>query len=342
MKKIIIIVPYFGIFPGYFREWAFTAGYLNNQAIDFLLITDQTISFTLPDNILIWKQSFDEFKTRIQDKFDFTITIPTPYKLCDFKPAWGYILEDQLRDYDFWGNCDIDQVWGNVRAFITDDILDQYDRINYLGHFTIYKNIPEMNCLFRKPGAIYGYKHVFSDGMHYSFDEHSGIMRIVAKNHVLNYTQIYHADLSPRFTRTLISRQPNYDYQILYWENGRVYRAFIDASGLVGRDEYMYFHFQKKNPKSLPCWNQGKTPVRIIYHADSFSEDGAKLVTSEYIRKHADYISSIHDFREAKRYMVKKANEFFHSPLKKKILWLKQKAVERKVVEQADVLRSER
>lgn len=169
MKKLIFIVPYFGPLPGYFHEWAFSAGYLRDQAVDFLLITDQTAAFELPANIRVWKLPFEEFKARLQEKFDFPIAVPRPYKLCDFRPAWGYVFEDRLKGYDFWGNCDIDQVWGDVRAFITDDILDRYDRIHFLGHFTLYRNTPEMNGLFRKPGAIYGHRKVFSDAMHYSF-----------------------------------------------------------------------------------------------------------------------------------------------------------------------------
>ena len=161
MKKILIIVPYFGAFPSYFREWAFTAGFLKEQAIDFLLITDNSIEFELPDNIRVYKLTFEELKNHIQNKFDFKIELIKPYKLCDFKPVFGYIFEKEVQGYDFWGNCDIDQVWGDVRSFVTDDILNRFDRVYYLGHLTLYRNTPAMNRLFRQPGAIYDYKRVF-------------------------------------------------------------------------------------------------------------------------------------------------------------------------------------
>ena len=58
-------------------------------------------------------------KERIQRIFDFPISLERPYKLCDYKPSYGEVFKDELAGYDFWGNCDIDLVWGNIKKNFT-------------------------------------------------------------------------------------------------------------------------------------------------------------------------------------------------------------------------------
>ena len=334
MHRIVFIVPYFGRFPAYFREWAYTAGFLKKENIDFLIISDIKIDFDLEPNIKVLNISFEEFCRRVQSKFDFKIGLNRPYKICDFKPTLGYVFSDLINDYDFWGNCDIDQVWGSVRSFITDSILDKYDRIQFLGHFILYRNTKNINELFMNKGAIYDYKKVLSDEMHYSFCEHSGMMKIVVKNNITNYLKINYADLSPRYTRMFVSRMPNYNYQIMYWENGHVYRSYIDFDGSIKREEFMYFHFQRKNPKSLSIWSTREKPKRFIYKADGFILPEMEEIDDKYIKKYSDFQSNEIDSKEEKQYKIDKINQFIKSPFKKKILWVKQRIATRYVVKQ--------
>ena len=104
MKRIAFVVPYYGKLPDFFRTWAYTAGYLKNQNIDFFLVTDLLVPFELPSNIKVVEITFQELKQRIQTQFDFHISLETPYKLCDYKPAYGLLFSDLLRGYDFWGH----------------------------------------------------------------------------------------------------------------------------------------------------------------------------------------------------------------------------------------------
>ena len=60
--------------------------------------------------------------------FDFAITLHTPYKLCDYKPAYGEIFAPELSGYDFWGYGDMDLVFGDLRAYFTEDKLRKYDK----------------------------------------------------------------------------------------------------------------------------------------------------------------------------------------------------------------------
>ena len=113
MKKIKIIIPYFGKFPKFFPYFLMTAKW--NSKIDFLIVTDQELSgleaFNI-NNITFQKTTLNELKEKIQRKFDFEVSLNTAYKLCDFKPAYGYIFSDECEGYDYWGFCDTDILLG--------------------------------------------------------------------------------------------------------------------------------------------------------------------------------------------------------------------------------------
>ncbi|MFQ7323498.1 MAG: DUF6625 family protein [Streptococcus sp.] len=55
------------------------------------------------DNIAFKTLSFDDLRKKVQSKFDFKISLKTPYKLCDYKGAGGLISEEELKGYDYWG-----------------------------------------------------------------------------------------------------------------------------------------------------------------------------------------------------------------------------------------------
>lgn len=328
MKKIVFIVPYYGKFPGYFQEWVYSAGYLGKQNIDFLLITDIKIDIDLPENIYVKTLSFDQFKKQAQEKFDFEICLPTPYNLCDFKPALGYIFQEDIAEYDFWGNCDIDQVWGDVRNFTTDDILEKFDRIQYFGHFILYRNRKDINELFKLPGAIYDYRTVYSSTMHYSFCEQSGMMRIVEKNNISNYTIRNYADISPYVKRMMILGVKNFEHQIIFWHQGKVIRAYIDNNE-VKYDEFMYFHFQKKNPKTINA--VGKKPDAFMYTFDGFKEIDVRKIDRQFIIDNCDFISNKQDDIETRAYIKTQLKKFFSASWKAKVLWIKQRIATRQV-----------
>ena len=64
-------------------------------------------------------------------------------------------------------------VYGNIRNFITDEVLSHYDVITVrhdflVGYFTLYRNSKKMNQLFMQSKD---YKKVFTSAEHFCFDE---------------------------------------------------------------------------------------------------------------------------------------------------------------------------
>jgi hypothetical protein len=86
-----------------------------------------------------------------------------PRKFCDLKPAYGEIFENEVNGHDFWGICDMDIVWGDIRKFVTPQILSTYSIIssrkeNISGHFTLFRNNPAINRLYKQ---LPDYKNLF-------------------------------------------------------------------------------------------------------------------------------------------------------------------------------------
>jgi hypothetical protein len=161
-----------GKLPWYFEYFAHSCKY--NPDIDFYVITDDvTYKNPLPENLKLQIMTLNEVSALASEKLGLNISIKQGYKLCDFKPAYGKIFNDLVKGYDFWGHCDIDLIFGNIRDFMTDELLEVYELISvrhdwFSGCFLLYKNIEKINTLYLNSKD---YKKVFTNDTHYCFDE---------------------------------------------------------------------------------------------------------------------------------------------------------------------------
>jgi len=168
MKRIVIIFPYFGILPVQYQMWRASA--LRNPSVDFMFFTDTDVEPA--KNIIVNKMQFSDFQQLVQKAFDFPIVLDRPYKLCEYKQAYGYILQDYMKEYDFWGFGDLDLVYGDLRSFFTEDILTHKFLLGW-GHLTLLRNDEDTNTYFMKQVAGYqNYKEAFTTSKITFFDEY--------------------------------------------------------------------------------------------------------------------------------------------------------------------------
>lgn len=173
-KKISIacITCWYGKFPWYFPYFLHSCSF--NPSVDFYIITDNREEIdNKPENVKIIYKTLHEIKSIATEKLGFKVNIDYPYKLCDFKPSYGFLFPEIIKDYDFWGITDIDIVYGSIRNFMTEEILNNHDiissRHDYItGSFCLFRNSDYVNRLFMKSKD---YKMVFSSPVHYCFDE---------------------------------------------------------------------------------------------------------------------------------------------------------------------------
>lgn len=250
MMKIIIIVVYFGTFPEYFNVWLKTCK--TNSAIDFLIVTNSKLEkYNLPNNVKIFSCSLADIKNIASNKMGFAVTLDRPYKLCDFKPAYGLLFEEYIKGYDYWGHCDIDLVWGNISGFLEKFQIYNYDKFSDRGHFTLYRNTYEINRTFMKEIDHISYRKVYTieksayfdeDPMNYLFKKLGKKVfdYCIYSDINLFYYDFRHADHP--------SKPHNYKKQIFIWENGHIYQYYKKA-GNIEKQEWLYLHFQKRNLK---------------------------------------------------------------------------------------------
>ncbi len=259
MKKIAIIIPYFGTFPKMFDLFLKSAE--KNETIDFLIFTDNDIQGK--NNIYTYMMSFNEFKEKAQKCFDFKISLDFPYKICDYKPAFGEIFKDYLKEYDFWGWCDIDLILGDIRKFCTDAILDEYVRIGTIGPFSIFKNNEYTNKLYRtlQSNNCQNYKSVYSQRKNRAFDEWAkhmgyGISMLFEENNIKQYgtsaKKLPFADMhilsygfisTNKYIEEVVAgkiKKLIFDYK-----NGKLFAVFL-RDNEVRKIELLYAHFEKR------------------------------------------------------------------------------------------------
>lgn len=265
MKKCCFIIPYFGKFPNYFKLFLNSCKY--NPDFNWLIFSDAEINYNIPTNVRIVKMTFDSFKGRIQSCFDFEIVLPTPYKLCDYKPVYGYVFHDYLSEYLFWGYCDLDVIMGNLNHFLTPDILEYYDKIFCLGHMTLFKNTNENNQLFMSEfkGQLL-YKRAFSTDKIVTFDEEwrddnninqiflAASKKVFLKDYSMNPAITHNSFVRIQYVgHTSLSNSHGYQIEkpkkaLYVWDNGHIYRYFNEDSKLI-REEFIYMHFQMRKFK---------------------------------------------------------------------------------------------
>ena len=266
MKKCVLILPYFGKFNNYFPLFLKSCGY--NPSYDFLIFTDNTEFYNYPQNVHVVPMALNEFRANASQKLGFEPCIPTAYKLCDFKPAYGFLFEDYIQDYEYWGHCDCDLVFGNLEKVLSPVLDKDYDKIFAAGHLTIYKNTFDNNRRFMK--SLEGreiYREAFTTSRIYVFDENVRCsMNPDRLNvHTLfrdNDAKIYEKDLSfnvspkkAKITRTA------YNPQTQKFEEDHRYanlaRYYLCADGLlvvswnkdhavVNTHQYLYMHLQSR------------------------------------------------------------------------------------------------
>ena len=258
MKSITLVNVHFGKLKNYFPLFLNTCK--NNPSVNFLIVTDQNI-IPPSSNVSIKHMTFEECKTKIQELFDFSINLRNPYDLCDYKVTYGELFCKELEGADFWGFCDTDLIFGDIRKFITNDILDKYDKILIRGHFTLFRNCKHINTIYRNklPDGQERFKQVFSeDGIHH-FDE--GMPQITKGintlfDNAIGWDRVYDKyvfmDLcvsSFQFINAdFVSNKEELKkavHSYFLYDEGRLFRVLQDGS----REEFMYIHFQKRDMK---------------------------------------------------------------------------------------------
>lgn len=323
MKKIVFICPYFGKLPNTFELWLKTCS--KNQTIDWLLFIDDKTQYQFPNNVKVNYILFSDLRNKIKEKYKgINVKIENPYKLCDYKPLYGDIFSEYIEEYDFWGYCDLDCIFGNLRNFFTDELLSNYDRLLFLGHMSLYRNTKEVVERYKIEWNGKNYKDMLENKANIAFDESYkdiSINTIYRDNNFKIYRENIYADiscLSFHFrivdnTKIKNKKEKRNSSQLFLWNNGNLYSKKIEKGKVITK-EYCYVHFQKR-----------KVAVKIsnIESCESFI-----FRPNEFIEGN---ISDIEDIKRNKKtcFLYKQHFILKYKNLKNRIKMLKEKTNEK-------------
>ena len=237
MKSIVLIVPYMGSWPLWFE--AHLVSIAQNPTIDWLFITDCETPSAYPENVQFVTSSLPELKLRIRDTLGVDVPL-TPRKLCDVRPAFGRLFQQYIQDYDFWGFCDLDIIWGDIRKFVTGALLEEYHiissrRNSISGHFTLFRNAPITNTLYIQ---IPAYSNLLLEKKLMRVDEEA--FTVVLKNLLKQATpglKIYWNTYL--MNQTQGKAQQEYYLDKWLWKEGKM----LEIKNGKPIDEVMYLHF---------------------------------------------------------------------------------------------------
>ena len=319
--RIGIIVTWFGMLPSYFKAWLKSAEY--NNSIDFIIISDQEVN-SESDNIIAYQSTLENEISKYQKILNRKINIRNAYKFCDCRLFFGLLYADELNKYDFWGYCDIDLVFGDIRKFITNDVLDRYERIYQYGHLCLYKNNYKMNHIYDLPGGIYSLKEIFECSAKTTPEEYFGANRICKINGIKCYNKIDFIDLKASLPKRLEEghADKNTMHQIYIWREGKAYCVHSD-NGKIYEDEVVYIHWQKKNPK-IQEENKFDNVKEFVITADFILTNWQNPITEKWMDYVNPPMTEIEKRKARHRYFKNKMIVFCKSNISTKIIWLRQ------------------
>jgi Leucine rich repeat len=256
VKKICFVVVYFGKWPIWFP--AFLHSCKENPTINWIFFTDCGSPTHHSPNVVFYHKTLPQMRELLKKKIGKDAILESAYKIPDYKPAFGIVFDDYLNDFDFWGHCDLDIIWGDIRKYTTEEILDKYDifstrkgRIS--GHFSLFRNTLSINQLFRQSSE---FAEVMRQVKCRAFDE-EGMTRLIARLARAGSIRVYwpkflhnYADPKTDSPSTL----PRYINKY-FWVKGKLFDSTGEAAA-----EILYLHFM--------TWKKTLTCCEFSYGAD--------------------------------------------------------------------------
>jgi hypothetical protein len=258
MKSIVLIVDYFG---GKWPEWfpLFLESCARNPSINWIIHTDCSEPAYSPRNVVVRGMTWSQYQAHVSRKLNLSFDADRKYKICDLRPAYGVIWEDEIADFDFFGWSDLDVIYGDLRHFLTDAVLNNNVVSTHAwccsGHFCLLKNETWVRNAFRR---LAGWRKAMESHDFQRFDEDHFIRAFIRPNRFTpkwcrplvwladrinplraRYRKVY---LVEQYTTPLVPGLWDYSNtirhsEVWYWKDGKI------TNEHNGNRQFMYLHF---------------------------------------------------------------------------------------------------
>lgn len=255
--NITFIIPYYGKWPIWFDS--FLASCEFNQPFNWIIVSDIKYDNILPLNVKIVDMSLMELEELIRKTVGIVPKQLNPYKLCDYKIAYGLIFERWLQNCDYWGHTDMDLVYGSLSEHVNLKTLEEIDIYSpyhgSCGHFQLYRNTDKVNNFFLSMPDLEKYlKCPVTVGIDEpAFELHLRNNITINWKYLKDTERVFNADY-PAIGATVeidgsILGQPYIDEVEYKWEHGRVLQI-----NEQNEKEFLYLHWYQS--KSENEWKE--------------------------------------------------------------------------------------
>jgi hypothetical protein len=180
------------------------------------------------------------FRRLACSKLDMEVSLPYPFKVCDFRPAFGTILADHLHGFDYWGWGDSDVLYGDVRNCLGAVGFERYDIVSVrsefmAGELSLLRNTSNVNSLFLNSRD---YRRVFTSDQGFDFEEYG----FFKGRPVDSFTHVARRAARDGSVRLMLRDLGLNDRKIggrpfkFYWGDGKLF-------DLETGDEHLLYHF---------------------------------------------------------------------------------------------------
>jgi hypothetical protein len=254
-KKITLLFVYFGIFPDWIDLFFQTVR--NNSSVSFIFYTDCDFSNCKSSNVIFHKISFQNYIELVRNKLKINFKPKNAYKLCDLKLFYGLIHYEDIKDSDYYGYADFDLLFGDIRSFYTDEILENNDIFSthetiLSGHFSLFKNIEFNRNIFKLIG---GWKEKIESPYYVGIDEYTCLIKSIKQtkiNRIFYKFNLPSKIWKAREVRMYLKEQYTTPFTSIAWLDETVnskqpdtwfYKNGIITNSRDGNKNFIYIHF---------------------------------------------------------------------------------------------------
>ncbi|MBN1116066.1 MAG: hypothetical protein JXA77_02600 [Bacteroidales bacterium] len=307
--SLVVIHVFFGELPPWFS--LFQMSCCANPEIQFLFFLDSKTQIKKCSNIrtiLFSKENFSALTTR---KLGKKIELIQSYKLCDFKPMFGKIFDDYIRDYEYWAHCDNDLIFGNISKYLKQELKDKLDILSFYkgfisGPFCIYRNNNLVNTLYSQGLNI---DNVLKSELYCGFDEN--IYQALIKPVLINHIWVFMLYLFSSNCKYLFyGKEYRFQFQWFYKKKLNKKRYLLDITDIVNRAVYkaeLSVKFSEQILSDRKLFRLGYKDWKIHYkeHRLSLQESKDEIFIFHFIDLKNE-LRSKYVFQGKKEYVINK------------------------------------
>ena len=231
---LIVICVYFGRWPTWMNFFVETCKW--NTDVHWRIYTDCGEPENDADNIKYVHTSFTDYKAFVRDRLAISFAPDDPYKICDLRPCFGHLHEEDIAAYPFFGYGDLDVIYGRISAFYNEvkfhgcDVISSH-RERLSGHLAVFRNTSAIREAYKR---IPDYRQRLEAPTYLGLDE-IAFAQLFLGHQRTSFVERYSTVLSSRGWHDGTMNYP----QRWFWRRGCL------TNERDGDRQFLYLHFMR-------------------------------------------------------------------------------------------------